>query len=360
MIFLYSVQNLSIYWYGLYCFILALLIFKRRISLNPVSIFVLTTFCSVAAFCALTIEGVIQKVYFVICSYSITAYLFINTTSSKFLIKSLFNSALIFSICAVLQQFVFLIASEYLDFHHILTMGKYLSRPFSNLIADLNLIRPTITQIEPANAASAMVYLAGSSWLLGRSNMALFFLLIAIFTVSVAGVIVSLAMCALIIARDFMNLGLKSRVLFATLFAILLLLSIGYIERLNFGYNAVENRLKIFSIFLNSSLVDLLFGHGILIFDEPRQVNGVLVYDSFLRDPGALFSLLFSFGLLGFGMFIFSILRYGPSSDLFARIIMFLPFCTKLDYMHPLFWFYWFLIVSVNSKLYPRIVRVKR
>lgn len=134
--------------------------------------------------------------------------------------------------------------------------------------------------------------------------------IVSILTLSTAGVLIGSA--SLGVSLLFYSNKSKLRtILFKTLIISLCLIFIFYtisfsLERINntSEYNMVATRTVVANIIQNQSWYNHLIGNGINILSSPIVIDGYDVHDYSFRDSGFFINLYYSFGLIGFVLFI--------------------------------------------------------
>lgn len=255
----------------------------------------------------------------------------------------------------VFQQVYYIVLGDYFDVHWALTVGKYTSRYESEFIQGFGLIRGTAFSIEPSNCAAILTYLI-VIYTFSKNKFDLFSV-VAIcataITFSFASIAISIAILTLFsFTVIFSKLTIKS-IIITFLLAVLVVFGLMFfLERMfgGVGYDAAGARLFIFEFLGSQNGLSHVFGHGVLAFEQPFDIDGFELTNSHIRDSGFWVNLYFSSGVIG--VLAFFILLYRKSSSLIFVMLFMVTFLYKFDYMQPMFWLYLFMICSISKKIY--------
>lgn len=357
MIFLFTLVNLSILWMVIFLLFLLIKIFSTSVKFSRIGLVVVSIFSIVAVlFPHVTKYNVVVYVYLIIAVYCIVAFVFVGLLDKGALVKSLTIYSLIVLLGIFLQHFIYVVFGYYLDLHSLVTLDSYSSRYEGGIFRSIGLIRPTFVQVEPSNLAAVSIYLCSLAYLIGQVRMAIVLALSAVLTLSTAGIVLGFIATFLIIS-DKVQYSI-SRIA-KKIFMLAILLFFGCVIYgiyqilldLDYGYNALGYRLKFFELIDQLSLIQIVFGIGPLVIDQPTNILGVELISSNIRDPGAIVSVGISFGLVGLFLIIMYLYQSTAHkhSVLLSFLIAFLPLFSKLDYMHPIFWFYIFAIYKFRT-----------
>ncbi|WP_462155374.1 hypothetical protein [Pseudoalteromonas piscicida] len=248
-----------------------------------------------------------------------------------------------FFLVVFVQHFFYFSFGYYVDFHSVLTLFNYESR-YTNNISFLSYFpRSTGLYQEPSNFSIILASLAALSLLYDYKKGFFRFCVLSIFTISVAGVIVSLGMLICYYFFRFSNVRKYFLVLFLVLLPFLLVPFIAFLESIELGYNAVGYRQRVFMLFESMSLTEWLVGFGLFFFEEPIAIYDISLNSSHIKDSGFFANTLFSNGIIGLSVFVLWL--FLKLKDLLLISIFMLFFLFKVDMNMPAFWF---VIYSVH------------
>lgn len=357
MIFIFTLINLSVLWMSIFLLFILFKTFSTGVRVSWFGLVVVSGFSIITTiFPHLTKYSVVVYVYSIIVIYCIVAFVFVGLIDKEALVKSLTIYSLVALLGILLQHFIYWVSDYYLDLHSLVTLNSYSSRYDGGVFRSFGLIRPTFVQIEPSNFASISIYLSSLAYLVGKRRLSLVLALSAVLTLSTAGMVLGLIAVLLIISErlQYSISGITKK-----LFIISILLLFGFVINsiyqvllnLDYGYNALAYRLKFFELIDHLSLIEIIFGIGPLVIDQPTLIHGVELISSNIRDPGAIVSIGISYGLSGLILIVMLLQRttVHKRSVVLSFLVALLPLFTKLDYMHPIFWFYLFAIYKFRN-----------
>lgn len=114
----------------------------------------------------------------------------------------------------------------------------------------------------------------------------------------------------------------------------------------NVDYDALAFRQQIINLIYNQKIEYHLFGHGVLMSENPFLIDNTIVYHSNIRDSGFWINLYFTGGI--FIVILFLLYLYLSINNIYFVIIVIISLCSKFDYMQPTFWLLMFIIILNN------------
>ncbi|MEI9598245.1 hypothetical protein MNY64_12030 [Moellerella wisconsensis] len=297
--------------------------------------------------------------YLVSMIYISIVYIFISLLREfdyDYIVKIFRYYLIILAATILLQWLTYFLTDDYIDFNKIFSFGESESRYTSLTFKTLGLIRPTAFFTEPSNASAIMTMITFCYLYLIKKidRYVILGFIVSILTLSTAGVLIGSA--SLGVSLLFYSNKSKLRtILFKTLIISLCLIFIFYtisfsLERINntSEYNMVATRTVVANIIQNQSWYNHLIGNGINILSSPIVIDGYDVHDYSFRDSGFFINLYYSFGLIGFVLFIlWARLKIKNNIHL---LIFFIILQSKFDYLQPVFWLLIFTISILNEK----------
>lgn len=303
------------------------------------------------------IEHLYVNAYFVAFIYIFIIYTFISLLKDfnyKYIIKIFKIYLTIFIITIFAQWFIYFLLGDYFDINKIVSFGESESRYTSKSFESLGLIRPTSFFTEPSNASAAISMLTFCYMFLIKKID--FYIILgfitSILTLSTAGVLIGSSSLAII----FFFCQNKSKKYFLKLFTIIsCIIIISYIISFSFDrinnpseYDMLSTRSIITDVIKNQEWYNHIIGNGINILSHPININGHTIHDYSFRDSGFFINLYYSFGIVGFILFIiWSRVKIENSAFL---MIFYIILQSKFDYLQPTFWLLIFTISILHNE----------
>ncbi|MCG6308821.1 hypothetical protein K6U49_09515 [Vibrio alginolyticus] len=293
--------------------------------------------------------------YLVAVIYISIVYIFVVLLKDfeyEFIVKIFKYVLVLLSFIILLQWAIYLSFGEYLDFNKLVSFGKSESRYTSNTFRILGLIRPTAFFTEPSNASAVISMFTFCYMFLVKKldGYVILGFLTSILTLSTAGVLIgSISLGFLLLFYKSGNRSKLFKVLISCLSMIIIfyMLSFSY-DRVNSAseYDMIASRSVIANLIFDQAWYNHLLGNGITILSEPIFIGNNLVHDYSFRDSGFFVNLYYSFGLIGFILFLFwSRLNIKNNIHL---VIFFVVLQSKFDYLQPVFWLLIFTVSMLD------------
>ncbi|HIF9237334.1 TPA: hypothetical protein ACX6QH_003732 [Photobacterium damselae] len=278
--------------------------------------------------------------------------LVLSTRDRKTIQNALIYVAVVHVSILLTQHIVYIISKQYIDIHNFITFGKYISRYHSAYLNSFGLIRPTGVSIEPSNISAIINFYIVSYLIMGgEKNKLLYFSIIGnMLSFSFASILISIL---ILIVVSISDRDLRKKKYFKyVFFAMISFLSVYALQLVyfrltgNVDYDALAFRQQIINLIYNQKIEYHLFGHGVLMSENPFLIDNTIVYHSNIRDSGFWINLYFTGGI--FIVILFLLYLYLSIKNIYFVIIVIISLCSKFDYMQPTFWLLMFIIILNN------------